>query len=212
MWELNYPSPIAPDSPAHAILGWQVRCVEEAQLTITEAQQDCRRAFVGGGPGAFVSGVVWLIAGFVMTQRGVSPAFALLFFGGMLIFPLSQVVSRVVFKRSPLAPDNPLGRVALESTIAMIGGLFAAWLFLPFRPAYVFPVAAIAVGTHYAAFRTVYGDILYGLLAALITAVGIVDVLHHGVLPGGPIFAVGLLEALFALILTIRAIRAEANS
>src|SRR3546814_12510337 len=47
---------------------------------------------------------------------------------------------------------------ALPISIAMIGGLFAAWLFLPFQPTYAFPLAAIAVGTHYAVFKTVYGD------------------------------------------------------
>jgi hypothetical protein len=62
------------------------------------------------------------------------------------------------------AEGNTLGRIALESTIAMLGCLFAAWLLLPTRADLVFPVAAIAVGTHYAAFRSVYGDILYWLL------------------------------------------------
>ncbi len=179
----------------------------ENWLTIAEAQQDSRRAFVGGGPGAFISGAVWLIAALMIKQRGVGPAFACLFFGGMLIFPLAQLTSRVLFRRSPAAQDNPLGRVALESTIAMGGGLFAAWLFIFTKPDYVFPLAAIAIGTHYAAFRTVYGDTLFWLLAGLITAIGVLDILSYVKLPGGPILAVGLIEIVFAIVLTARARR-----
>ncbi len=86
----------------------------------------------------------------------------------------------------------------------MIGGLFAAWLFLPSRPAYVFPLAAIAIGTHYAAFRTVYGDTLFWVLAGLITAVGVFDILGYIRLPGGPAIAVGVLELVFGILLTVR--------
>jgi hypothetical protein len=180
---------------------------EERMMTITAAQHDLRRAFVGGGPGTFISGVLWLTAAFVKTQRGVGWAFAVLFFGGMLIFPLAQLASRILFRRGPTTRENPLGRVALESTIAMIGGLFAAWLFLSFKPAYVFPLSAIAVGTHYAAFRTVYGDSVFWVLGGLITAVGVLDVLHYVNIPGGPILAVGLIEIVFAAILTVRSKR-----
>jgi hypothetical protein len=185
-------------------LGIQAINEGEHILIIAEAQQDNRRAFVGGGPGAFISGMLWLTSAAVLKQRGVGSAFAFLFFGGMLIFPLSQLVSRLLFKRSPASKNNQLGRVALESTIAMIGGLFAAWLFLPSRPAYVFPLAAIAIGTHYAAFRTVYGDTLFWVLAGLITAVGVFDILGYIRLPGGPAIAVGVLELVFGILLTVR--------
>jgi Na+-transporting methylmalonyl-CoA/oxaloacetate decarboxylase gamma subunit len=173
-------------------------------LIIAEAQQDNRRAFVGGGPGAFISGVLWLASAAVLTQRGVGSAFAFLFFGGMLIFPLSSLVSRHLFKRPKASKSNQLGRVALESTIAMIGGLFAAWLFLPIKPAYVFPLAAVAIGTHYAAFRTVYGNTLFWVLAGLITAVGLFDILGYIRFPGGPALGVGVLEIVFGILLTVR--------
>jgi len=169
-------------------------------LIIAEAQQDNRRAFVGGGPGTFISGVLWLTSAVVLRQRGVGSAFAFLFFGGMLIFPLSLLVSRQLFKRPPASKSNQLGRLALESTIAMIGGLFIAWLFLAIKSAYVFPVAAIAIGTHYAAFRTVYGN----TLAGLITAVGVFDILGYVRFPSGPALAVGLLEIVFGILLTVR--------
>ena len=174
-------------------------------MTIRDAQRDLRRAFVGGGPGVFVSALVWFAAAAVERSEGVAPAFAGLFLGGMLIFPLSAVASRLLFRREKEASDNPLGAIALESTIAMIGGLFAAWLFIRFQPAYVFPLAAIAVGTHYAVFKTVYGDALFWVLGGLITAIGLLSIFKIAPIPGGPILSVGVIELLFAVLLTVRA-------
>jgi hypothetical protein len=173
-------------------------------MLIAEAQQDNRRAFVGGGPGTFISGVLWLGAALVLKHRGVGVAFAFIFFGGMLIFPLTMFVSRQLLKRAPASKSNSLGSVVPESTVAMIGGLFAAWLFLSSRPTYVFPLAAIAVGTHYAVFRTAYGDRLFWILACLVTAVGALDILGYLRLPGGPALAVGLIEIAFGILLTAR--------
>jgi hypothetical protein len=172
-------------------------------MTIEEAQSDIRRAFVGGGPGVFVSSMVWFAAAAVERGHGTGPAFATLFFGGMLIFPLATLACRYLFRRQREARRNPLGALALESTVAMIGALVAAWLFLPMRPDLVFPIAAIAVGTHYAVFRTVYGDRLFWLLAALVTGAGLLALFRP--LPGGPILAVAAIELLFAAILTIHA-------
>ena len=178
-------------------------------MDVRDAQRDLRRAFVGGGPGVFVSSVVWFAAAWVEWTSGIGLAFAVLFFAGMLIYPLGTLGSRLVFRRHKQAPDNPLGALALESTIAMLGGLFAAWLFLRFEPTYVFPLAAIAVGTHYAVFKTVYGDRLFWLLGALITAVGFAGIFRFVPIPGGLILAVAVIELLFAVLLTTRASRAD---
>lgn len=178
-------------------------------MTVEEAQRDLRRAYVGGGPGVFVSALTWLLAAWVEHRHGISLAFAVLFFAGMLIFPLATLLCRFLFRRAKESPANALGFIALESTVAMIGGLFVAWLFLRFRPEYVFPLAAIAVGTHYAVFKTIYGDRLFWVLGALVTAVGLVSIYGVVSVPGGPILAVGAVELVFAVLLTVRAVRDE---
>ncbi|HET9428412.1 MAG TPA: hypothetical protein VFO69_08660 [Allosphingosinicella sp.] len=174
-------------------------------MDVGEAQKDLRRAYVGGGPGVIVSSLVWFAAALVERQEGVGPAFISLFFGGMLIFPLSLLASRLLFRRAKESGANPLGGLALESTIAMIGGLLAAWLFLPLRPELVFPIAAVAVGTHYFVFKTLYGDALFWLLGGLITLVGLIAIFDVAPVPGGVTLAVGLIELLFGLFLTMRA-------
>ncbi|MGI4879204.1 MAG: DUF7010 family protein, partial [Janthinobacterium lividum] len=66
-------------------------------MLISDAQQDLRRAYVGGGPGVMVSGVVWLVATFIQSTRGVGAGFTALFLGGMLIYPIAKLACRTVF-------------------------------------------------------------------------------------------------------------------
>jgi hypothetical protein len=173
-------------------------------MDVAKAQADLRRSYVGGGPGAIVSGCVWFAVAAVAARNGISTAFTVLFFGGMLIFPLSTLIARLLFRRAKEASGNPLGLTALESTIAMIGGLIAAWLFLPSAPQFVFPLSAVAVGTHYLVFKTAYGDRTYWVLGAAITFAGLLDVFSHGRLPGNTILTVGMIEVLFGALLTWR--------
>ena len=178
-------------------------------MTITDVQADLRRAYVGGGPGAFVSGVLWFVAAWVEVNHGIRTAFVALFFGGMMIYPLGLAASRLLFRRASETSGNPMGPVALESTIAMIGCLLAAWLILPFQPALVFPIAAVAVGTHYFVFKTAYGDKIYWLLAAIVSALGLAEVFGVTHLAGGLILAVGLVEVTFGALLTMRALKSD---
>ena len=176
-------------------------------MTISEAQADLRRAYVRGGPGAFISGSLWFVAAWVEAHHGIRNSFITLFFGGMLIYPLGLAASRLLFRRASESSGNPMAPIALESTIAMIGCLLAAWLILPFKPEMVFPIAAIAVGTHYFVFKTAYGDRAYWLLAALITAAALVKIFNVAALPGGLILAVGIIEVAFGIVLTLRDLR-----
>lgn len=137
------------------------------------AQGELRASYMNGGPGAVVSGLVWLAAALCTTAWGTSTGFAVLFFGGMAIFPLGTLVVRALFRRAPPSPENSGGRTVVETVFPMIGGLLAAWLLLPYRPDLVFPLAAIAVGAHYFGFRTAYGSTLYWGLAAVICGVGL---------------------------------------
>ncbi len=65
------------------------------------------------------------------------------------------------------------------------------------------------MGTHYAVFKTIYGDRLFWVLGALVTAVGLVSIYGVVSVPRGPILAVGAVELVFAVLLTVRAVRDE---
>jgi hypothetical protein len=178
-------------------------------MQIDEAQQDFRRAYVGGAPGVLVSGLVWLAAAITAQSQGVGRGFAVLFIGGMIIHPISTFLCRTLFGRAKEAAGNPLAGAALESTIAMIGGLVAAYLMIPLRAEYVFAIAAIAAGTRYALFRTIYDDRLYWLLTVLMSGVGLLVIVSGAPLPVSPALAVGGIEVVFAGLLLARNLRSR---
>ncbi|WP_271438589.1 DUF7010 family protein [Pontixanthobacter luteolus] len=176
-------------------------------MQISEAQSDLSRAYTGGGPGVIISGLIWTAAWLAETRAGIATGFGVLFFGGMLIYPAALLVNRVFLKRAKELAGNPGGPLVMESTIAMIAGLFAAWLFLKYDPALVMPLSAIMVGTHYFAFRTAYGDKLFWLLAALVTVAGFAGIYSFVPLPGGVTLTVAIIEVLFGVFLTWRNLR-----
>jgi hypothetical protein len=112
-------------------------------------------------------------------------------------------------KRAKESAENPFGMLVLEYTIAMIGMLFAAWLFLSHEPELVFPIAAIAVGTHYFAFKTAYGMKIFWALGGVVTFLGFATIYNY--LPIGEILVglVGVVEIVFGIALTVRALKTK---
>jgi hypothetical protein len=178
-------------------------------MDIKAAQADSRLAFVGGGPGVIVSGLVWLTAAAVSQHTDVTTAFATLFFGGMLIVPVATLLERQVFRRPPPSKENALAAIGFETVFAMLGCLIAAYLLSPHAPDLVFPVAAIAIGTRYFTFSTLYGNRLYFILGGVIAAIGAVGIWGRFVIPGGVTLAVAMTEMAFGLLLTIISLRSK---
>ena len=168
-------------------------------MDIAIAQKELREAYLRGGTGAVVSGIVWLVSGVVASNNSVQTGFAMLFFGGMLIFPVSSLILRTFFQRGKVSSANPGGLTVVETVFPMIGGLFAAWLLLPYRPDFVFPVSAIAVGTHYFGFRTAYGDWTNWALGGTMCIVGVAAVLYRLPAPSIVPFIIAGVEVLFGI-------------
>jgi len=141
-------------------------------MNLESYQQELRHAYVRGGPGAIISGAAWFTAALTAMYSSVSNGFFLLFFAGMFIFPVSKFALKLFFQRTPESKSNPGGLIVIETVFPMIGGLFAAWLLLPYRPEFVFSVSAIAVGTLYFDFRTAYGDWTYWGFGAVLCLIG----------------------------------------
>jgi len=178
-----------------------------SHMTLDDFQKDLRRSYVGGGPGAVVSGIVWALAAVMTARSGIAIGFATLFIGGIFIFPIGTFISRFIFKQSSLDPKNPGGRIVIETLPAMFVGLFIAYTFISINPEYVFPIAAMAVGSHYFSFRTAYGDILYWVLGAIMTAIGAAAILGYFTLPFSTVAGIASVEIVFGIILTVKALR-----
>lgn len=173
-------------------------------MKIAMAQRDISAAYVGGAPGVFVSGVVWLIAGVVQLGESANVAFAVLFFGGMLIVPASIMIARKVFGAGKVAAENPLQRLGFEGTIMLFAGIFLAYVLLSVAPGLAFPALALAIGARYFAFRTIYDEPMYWALGGSLSMIATLQML--GLVPFAPNFLliVGALECAFSAVLLWR--------
>lgn len=173
-------------------------------MQLADAQRDMSRGFVGGAPGVLVSGAVWLLAGSVKQFVDNQAAFAVLFFGGMLIVPASIGICRLFFGANPVAGANPLSRLGFEGTVVLFAGILICYALLKVAPDYAFPALALTIGARYFAFRTLYDEPAYWALGGLLAVIGTLAIL--GSLPQAlePLFLVGAAECLFAIALLFR--------
>ncbi|MEL6344861.1 MAG: hypothetical protein AAFV53_17220 [Myxococcota bacterium] len=161
---------------------------------ISAAQSSMQRAYCNGGPGVFVSGVVWLSAGAVLAAFGFIPGMTMFFFGGMAIHPLSVWISNRVRQGAPqVVPDPGLSRLAMATLPLLFGGLFLGWFLALNAPLLFFPTVAVGVGLRYMLFSRVYGRTLFIVLGGVLVSLSVADIVVGGTHVLFPVL-VGLLE------------------
>ncbi|SDQ87384.1 hypothetical protein [Microbacterium sp. cf332] len=153
-------------------------------MDVNGAQHDVRRVYRGGFAGPLVSAVVWAAAAAAYQWGSVSASMAVLFFGGILIFPLSSLVLKAMGGPAFLPKGHPSAALATQSALTVPLGLLVAIALGTVAPSLFLPAALIIVGAHYLTFISLYGMPLYGVLAGVLAAVG-----------AGAIFAIPALRA-----------------
>jgi hypothetical protein len=137
-------------------------------MTLSGAQADMRHGYLGGAAGVFASGIAWLVAGIIAVAVSPRGAVAALFFGGMLIHPVSILFAKLAGRPGKHSKGNPLAQLALEGTIWMLLAIpLALYLALEW-PQYFFVAMLLIIGGRYLTFATLYGTRLYWLLGALL--------------------------------------------
>jgi len=168
-------------------------------MTIDEAQADMRHAYFGGATGIFASALAWLAAAlvsFLVSPRG---GIATLFFGGMLIHPVAILLSKLLGRPGAHDKDNPLGRLAIETTVWMLLAIPLAFLLSFQRTEWFFVAMLVTIGGRYFTFATLYGMRVYWIcgVALAFAAFGLL-----ALNAGGPIAALAgaVIELIFAAI------------
>lgn len=149
-------------------------------------QKEMRSVFLGGFAGQLVSGLIWLVASTISVLINQNYGMVVLFFGSMGIFPLTQLVLRLIGRNAKVNEDN--GLWALGSQIAFtvpINFLLVGAIIL-YRPMWFFPATMIIVGSHYLPFITLYGMKMFGVLSAILILMGTTLALY-----GPQIFSLG---------------------
>src|SRR3954470_5968819 len=169
-------------------------------MEISQAQRDVRTTFLGGFAGQLVSSLLWFASSAAATWRSPKAGILVLVIGGFFIFPLTQLVLRMMGHRASLPKGHPMN--ALATQIAFIVPLclpvIAGATFN--HRAWFYPAFMIVVGAHYLPFMFLYGMKQFGLLAALMIAAGVVIGMY---LPTAPFSTGGWITAVLLLIFAI---------
>jgi hypothetical protein len=155
-------------------------------MQIADAQREVRLVFLGGFVGTAVSSGLWLLSAASSTWGSPRRGIVLLVLGGALIFPLTQLLLRVMGRRASLSPDNPMGQLAMQVAFTIPFNLLVVGGATLHRLNWFFPACMIVVGTHYLPFVFLYGMWQFAVLGALLVAGGVTIGLF---LPGS--FSVG---------------------
>ena len=95
-------------------------------MEVSQAQADVRRIYRAGFPGPLVSAVIWAAASAVFTWGSVAAGMAALFFGGMLIFPLSTLLMKLLGGPIALPKGHPSAALAMQCAFTVPLGMLIA--------------------------------------------------------------------------------------
>ncbi len=141
-------------------------------MNIQDCQREMRSAFLGGFAGQLVSGLIWLAAAMFATWSSPGVGMAVLFFGSMGIFPLTQLLVRLMGRPGKVSPENGLWPLGSQVAFTVPLNFLLVGAATLYREHWFFPAAMIVVGTHYLPFITLYGMKMFGILAGLLVVIG----------------------------------------
>jgi len=173
-------------------------------MDVETAQDDVRRVYRGGFCGPLVSAVIWAAASAALQWGSVWLSMAVLFFGGMVIFPLSSLVLKAMGGPAALPKGHPSAALAVQSALTVPIGLLVAIALGGVAPSLFLPASLIIVGAHYLTFVSLYGMPLYGVLAGVLVTVGAVAMFAVPALRGVSGWIGALVLLAFALPLFFR--------
>lgn len=142
-------------------------------MNIKNCQSEMRAAFQGGFAGQLVSGLIWLSAAAASTWLRPSYGMALLFFGSMLIFPLTQGMLRLIGKKGKVSTDNKLWGLGTQTAFTVPINFLLVGAATLYHENWFFPASLIVVGAHYLPFITLYGMKMFAALAFVMVSTGV---------------------------------------
>jgi hypothetical protein len=147
-------------------------------VNISDAQRDVRSVFLGGFPGQLVSSLVWFLSAVLATWQSPKSAIIALVVGGFFIFPLTQMLLRLMGRSASLHKGHPMNALGMQIafTLPLNLPLVAAATF--YRLNWFYPAFMIALGTHYLPFIFSYGMPQFGVLSALLIGAGLTICLY----------------------------------
>jgi hypothetical protein len=142
-------------------------------VQISDAQRDVRSVFLGGFAGQLVSGLVWLLSAVLATWQSPKSAIIALVVGGFFIFPLTQLLLRLMGRPASLPKGHPMNALGMQIAFMLPFNLPLVAAATAHHLNWFYPAFMIALGTHYFPFIFSYGMPQFGVLAALLIGAGL---------------------------------------
>ncbi len=142
-------------------------------MEISDAQRDVRTVFMGGFAGQLASSAVWFLSAALAVWRSSAAAMVALVFGGMLIFPLTQLLLRLMGRPNGLPKGHPMNALAMQVAFIVPFSLPLIGAATLYRPNWFYPAFMVVVGVHYMPFIFMYGIWQFGVLAATLIGAGV---------------------------------------
>ncbi|WP_339858726.1 DUF7010 family protein [Pseudohongiella acticola] len=144
--------------------------------SISAAQSNMCEAYYGGAPGIVSSGSAWLLAAIVAALVSERAGVIALVMVGMLIFPVSVVLCRLLGRTGKHNRDNPLAPLAMEGTIWMLLSIPIAIAAAMYRIEWFFPAMLLVIAGRYLTFSTLYGMRIFWVFGATLvtSALGLI--------------------------------------
>ena len=144
----------------------------KSTMKLEECQREMRIAFLGGFAGQLISGIIWLVATIVSVWLQPHTGMAVLFFGSMFIFPLTQGMLKLMGSPARVSTENKLWGLGSQVAFTVPINFLLVGAATLYREEWFFPAAMIIIGTHYLPFITLYGMKMFGILAGLLILSG----------------------------------------
>jgi hypothetical protein len=147
-------------------------------VQIADAQRDVRTVFVGGFAGQLVCGVLWAASAATLTWGSFRAGVAVLVFGGCFIFPLTQLLLRLMGGPHSLPKGHPMNGLAMQAAFSLPLAIPVALAAALHCHGWFYPAMMILTGCHYLPFIFLYGMWEFGALAAMLIGPGLLIGLH----------------------------------
>jgi hypothetical protein len=92
----------------------------------------------------------------------------------MFIFPLTQLLLRVMGRRALLSRENPMGQLAMQVAFTIPLNLLVVAGATLYRLNWFYPACMVAIGSHYLPFMFLYGMWQFAVLAGVLIGGGVV--------------------------------------
>ena len=142
-------------------------------MEIVQAQRDVRITFMGGFAGQLVSSGVWFLSAASSTYFSFRTGILVLVIAGFFIFPLTQLLLRLMGRPSSLPKGHPMNGLAMQVAFTLPLTLPLVFAATAYRQSWFYPAFMIALGSHFLPFIFMYGMGEFGVLAAVLIGSGV---------------------------------------